>query len=161
MNNREFFITRWEAEQPAFLKVLRAVPDGQLRYRPHERSTAAGALAWQIADEQKQLIELLEKGEVHFKPSKHPDTVAGIIGEYEKATNDLRTRLQSASEEKWEGPAKFFVDGNAVWTDTVANLFWGYLFDMVHHRGQLSVYLRPMGSKVPAIYGPSADDNGQ
>jgi uncharacterized damage-inducible protein DinB len=37
---------------------------------------------------------------------------------------------------------------------------WGYLFDMVHHRGQLSSYLRPMGAKVPSIYGPSADDSG-
>jgi uncharacterized damage-inducible protein DinB len=160
MDNREFFIQRWEAEQPAFIKVLRAVPDGQLRYRPHERSTAAGALAWQIADEQKQLIELLDTGEVHFKPSKHPDAVAGIVSEYEKATDDLRKRLSGVNEEKWAGPAKFFVDGNAVWTDTVGNLFWGYLFDMVHHRGQLSAYLRPMGGKVPAIYGPSADDTG-
>ena len=48
MSNREFFITRWEAEQPAFTKVLRAIPEGQLRYKPHERSSAAGALAWQL-----------------------------------------------------------------------------------------------------------------
>jgi uncharacterized damage-inducible protein DinB len=159
MTNREFFITRWEAEQPAFLRVLRAVPEGQLRYRPHERSSAAGALAWQLADEQKQLIELLQTGEVHFKPSPHPEAAADIVAEYEKATEQLRTMLKSA-ESKWETPAKFFVEENAVWSDTVANLFWGYLFDMVHHRGQLSAYLRPMGGKVPAIYGPSADDSG-
>ena len=48
----------------------------------------------------------------------------------------------------------------AEWSDTLENMFWGYLFDMVHHRGQLSAYLRPMGGKVPSIYGPSADDSG-
>ena len=160
MNNREFFIKRWEAEQPAFLKVLRAVPEGQLRYRPHERSSAAGALAWQLADEQKQLIQLLKTGEIHFEASQHPNAAADIVAEYEKATNELRGMLNGA-EPKWETPGKFFMGGNAVWQDTVSNLFWGYLFDMVHHRGQLSVYLRPMGSKVPAIYGPSADDTGQ
>ena len=46
------------------------------------------------------------------------------------------------------------------WEDTVQNMLWGFLFDMVHHRGQLSSYLRPMGGKVPAIYGPSGDEQG-
>lgn len=161
MNNREFFTERWEAEQPAFLRVLRAVPEGQLRYRPHDNSTTAGALAWQIADEQKQLIELLETGEVTFRPSKHPDKPADIVSEYEKATDELRKRLASVTEAKWGTKANFIIDGNAVWSDSVQNLFWGYLFDMVHHRGQLSAYLRPMGGKVPSIYGPSGDDSGQ
>lgn len=159
MNNREFFIKRWEAEQPAFLKVLRAVPEGQLRYRPHDRSTAAGALAWQIADEQRQLVGLLKSGEVRFKVTPHPDAASDIAAEYEKATNELRTLLQNA-ESKWEAPAQFYFNDSAAWSDTTGNMFWGYLFDMVHHRGQLSAYLRPMGGKVPAIYGPSADDTG-
>jgi len=55
---------------------------------------------------------------------------------------------------------KFIYGGAAVWEDTLQNMLWGYLFDMVHHRGQLSAYLRPMGGKVPSIYGPSADDQG-
>jgi uncharacterized damage-inducible protein DinB len=47
------------------------------------------------------------------------------------------------------------------WEDTVGGFLWSFLFDAIHHRGQLSTYLRPMGSKVPAIYGPSADDPGR
>ena len=42
----------------------------------------------------------------------------------------------------------------------VPEMLWGFLFDAIHHRGQLSSYLRPMGAKVPSIYGPSADDPG-
>jgi uncharacterized damage-inducible protein DinB len=45
--------------------------------------------------------------------------------------------------------------------DTVGGLLWIALFDTVHHRGQLSTYIRPMGGNVPSIYGPSADDAGE
>ena len=53
------------------------------------------------------------------------------------------------------------MEGSPAWEDTISQMFWGFLFDAVHHRGQLSTYLRPMGGKVPSIYGPSADDTGQ
>lgn len=160
MNNREFFMQRWEAEQPAFMRVLRAVPEGKLSYKPHERSSAAGALAWQLAEEMKQLCELLDTGEIHFEVKPHPEKATEIASSYEMAANDFRSRVKSANDAKWDSPGKFFMKGAVAWSDTVANLCWGYLFDMVHHRGQLSTYLRPMGGKVPAIYGPSADDSG-
>lgn len=160
MNNREFFIDRWEREQPAFLRVLRAVPEGQLTYRPHERSTAAGALAWQIAQEQEQLCDVVRTGEIRFAINAHPEKAAHIADAYAKATGDLRELLNALNDEKWNGPATMLMNEAAVWEDTLQNFMWGYLFDMVHHRGQLSVYLRPMGGKVPAIYGPSADDSG-
>src|SRR5438552_10138667 len=110
MTNREFFMQRWESEQPAFNKVLRAVPEGKLAYRPHERSSAAGALAWQLAEEQKQLCELLDTGQINFDLKLHPEKVSDIVGAYEKATNDLRAKLQSASDEKWDSPAKFVME---------------------------------------------------
>ena len=47
------------------------------------------------------------------------------------------------------------------WEESVGGFVWGFLFDLIHHRGQLTTYLRPMGGKVPSIYGPSADDSGQ
>ncbi|HSP34601.1 MAG TPA: DinB family protein [Thermoanaerobaculia bacterium] len=162
MNNREFFMIRWEAEQPAFLRVLRAMPEGKHDYTPHEKSSTAGALAWQLALEQANLLELLDGGKIHFKMSPPPAKCADIAAAYERSTNDLRTRLKSLTDADWNAPGEFFMGGpEPVWSDTVQNLFWGYLFDMVHHRGQLSTYLRPMGGKVPAIYGPSADDSGQ
>ena len=160
MDNREFFIQRWEAEQPAFLKVLRAVPADQLSYRPHERCTPAGALAWQLAQEQEQLVELLDKGEIEFNIAPHPSKVSDIVATYEKATDKLRTKLKSTDDQAWSRNVRFLMKGAPAWSDTMQNMFWGYLFDMVHHRGQLSAYLRPMGAKVPAIYGPSADDTG-
>lgn len=157
--NREFFIKRWEIEQAAFRKVLGAVPHDQLTYSPHERSTTAGNLAWQLADEQRGIIDFLERGETNFVPKPHPPH-AEILEEWDRATEGARKALGAATDEQWSQPAKFLFNGAAVWEDTVQNMLWGYLFDMVHHRGQLSAYIRPMGGKVPSIYGPSGDDSG-
>ena len=160
MSTREFFIKRWEQELAAFGKVLRALPEGQLKYRPHERCTSAGALAWQLADEQKQICDLLDSGQVEIKVDTSPRKVTEIVAAWDKATEELRGKLNAVDEKKWSSEARLLVDGNVIWKDTMENMLWGYLFDMVHHRGQLTSYLRPMGGKVPAIYGPSADDHG-
>ncbi|MBV9495183.1 MAG: hypothetical protein JOZ54_13125 [Acidobacteria bacterium] len=157
--NREFFIKRWEIEQAAFRKVLAAVPHDQLTYSPHERSTTAGNLAWQLADEQRGIIDFLERGETNFQPKPHPPH-AEILEEWDRATEGARKALGAATDEQWSQPAKFLFNGAPVWEDTLQNMLWGYLFDMVHHRGQLSAYIRPMGGKVPSIYGPSGDDSG-
>jgi len=160
MTTRDFFMQRWEAEQRAFVNVLRALPENQLGYRPHEKCTPAGALAYQLADEQKQLSDLLDKGEARIEIKDHPKKVSDIVSQFEKAGDDLRSRMKNVNDAKWASKANLVMNGQTVWSDSVENMFWGYLFDMVHHRGQLSAYLRPMGGKVPAIYGPSADDMG-
>jgi uncharacterized damage-inducible protein DinB len=157
--NREFFIQRWEQEQAAFRKVLAAIPADQLRYSPHEKSTSAGDLACQLAQEQRGMLEFLQRGEMNYEPKKCPP-IEEILGEWDRATEELRQALASSDDGKWSGKAKFLFGGAPVWEDTVQSMMWGFLFDMVHHRGQLSTYLRPMGSKVPSIYGPSGDDQG-
>ncbi|HSP35857.1 MAG TPA: DinB family protein [Thermoanaerobaculia bacterium] len=160
MSTRDFFIKRWEQELPAFGKVLRAVPDSHHSYRPHERSTAAGALAWQLADEQQQICDMIDTGAAHLGATTAPSKTTDIVKAWDKATEDLRKRFRSLDDKKWSSPAKLMMGDKVLWTDTLEAMLWGYLFDMVHHRGQLSAYLRPMGAKVPAIYGPSADDMG-
>ena len=52
------------------------------------------------------------------------------------------------------------MDGHVAWKAPLGEMMWGLLFDAIHHRGQLSTYIRPMGGKVPSIYGPSGDDPG-
>ncbi len=157
--NREFFIKRWEAEQKAFRNVLAAVPAEQLKYSPHEKSTSAGDLACQLAIEQLGIAELLTAGETNYQPKQCPP-IDQILSEWDRATDEVRSALGASSDEKWSGRAKFLFNGAPVWEDSLEEMLWGFLFDMVHHRGQLSTYLRPMGSKVPSIYGPSGDDQG-
>ncbi|MBV8520491.1 MAG: hypothetical protein JO197_24070 [Acidobacteria bacterium] len=157
MNNREYFLKRWDGEQRAFSEVLRAVPNDQLSYTPHERSTKAGDLAWQIALEQRLLIDLLDKQKMVWESLPRPESIDGIVAAYDEATNTLRDKLKHFDDSKWELPAKFMFGEHVAGESTVQDFAWGFLFDLVHHRGQLTAYLRPMGAKVPSIYGPSGD----
>jgi len=157
---REFFIKSWKQEEPKFGKVLRALPADRLSYRPHERSPSAGELAWQLAEEQRVLNAMLESGEIHWalERTPHPATLDEIVAAFDERTNALRQRLEGIDDAKWNSNVTFFIGGNAAGNSTVEQYLWGFLHDMIHHRGQLTVYIRPMGGKVPGVYGPSADE---
>jgi uncharacterized damage-inducible protein DinB len=160
MSTREFFAERLTAEIPGFTKMIRALPTDQLGYKPHDRNTPAGQLAWQIATEMGSLQELFRSGDINYEQAETPQSLDAIADSFERNAKQTLEDAKSASEERWNGPGRFLWGGNVVWSATVSEIAWGFLFDMIHHRGQLSAYCRPMGGKVPAIYGPSADDNG-
>jgi uncharacterized damage-inducible protein DinB len=159
MTNREFYIQRWELERPKFVKVMQAMPSEQLSYKPHERSSSAAEIAWLLAEEQRVLCDLARKGSLAWDSQPAPQSIAEIIAAYEKHADELRKCLDELTEEKWTSDVTFNYQGHA-FPSKMDDLFWGFLFDAVHHRGQLSTYLRPMGGKVPSIYGPSGDDSG-
>ncbi|HVS31142.1 MAG TPA: DinB family protein [Thermoanaerobaculia bacterium] len=157
MNIPEFFVERWESEQPTFARVLRALPADKLDYRPHERSSSAGDLAWQMVIEHGMLSDLIDSGEIHYQPREKPATLDAIVAEWEKSAQELRKRLKDLDEAKYGGPAKILAGGKTVMSNSVGNILWSFLLDLIHHRGQISTYIRPMGGKVPQIYGPSGD----
>lgn len=160
MTNLEFCIARRKAELPAFVKVLKAVPQGRHDYRPDPKSRTAAELAWLLAAEEAALVTLLDTGAIDWKETPPPASVAASVAAYERSAASVNERLAKIDEATWQKKASFVMDGKAVWEDTTQNMVWGFLFDAIHHRGQLSTYLRPMGGKVPSIYGPSADDSG-
>lgn len=159
MSTQQFFAKRLQGEIPAFVKVIRALPEDKLDYKPHEKNTAAGALAWQIACEMASLPGVLENGVIDYRPTECP-ALGEVASTFEQAANLVVERANAISDEKWHGPAKFIYDGQTAWESTVEDMAWGFFLDLIHHRGQLTAYLRPMGGKVPAVYGPSADDRG-
>ncbi len=162
MTVRELFVKQWKQEEPKFGKVLRALPGDRLSYRPHERSPSAAEIAWQLAEEQRVLNEMIETGEVHWEMerSPHPATLEEIVDAWDRQTDALRARIEALDEGKWDSKVTFLFNGKAAGSGTVEEYLWGFLHDMIHHRGQLTTYIRPMGGKVPGIYGPSADDMG-
>lgn len=160
MSNREFFIQCWNNEIPAFGRVIRALPNEKLDYTHHERSAQAGNLAWQLADEAKSLIEIADTKKTVFAPSTHPGSCEQIAAEFEKHAAEVPKRVAAMDDNTWRSPVQFYVGEHLAWEAPAGEMFWGFLFDMIHHRGQLSTYIRPMGGKVPAIYGPSGDDQG-
>ena len=158
-NFREYYTQCMKAEVPTFIRVMKAVPPDQAGYKPHPRSTSAGDLVWLLAVELHDACELLDRGEVNYVEKPAP-TVPEAIAAYEQNATQLKAQLEKVDDAKWESPARLKMDGKVVWETTVGDMLFGFLFDAVHHRGQLSSYLRPMGAKVPSIYGPSGDDPG-
>jgi len=157
---REYFSECFESEKPRFLRVLKAVPADRADYRPHPRSMSAGDLMWLLAQELRDACEVIDHGEVTFVPRPAP-TVAESVATYERNAGDLERRLPTLDDARWSAKARYLVDGGVAWETSLGDMLFGFLFDAIHHRGQLSTYLRPMGAKVPSIYGPSGDDPGE
>ena len=70
-----------------------------------------------------------------------------------KQSADIVRRWKALPDERWNGTLEFFGSQRPA-----SPMAWSFLFDIVHHRGQITTYLRPMGSTVPQIYGPSGDE---
>ncbi len=161
MTNLEFCIARRKAEQPAFLRVLKAIPKQRLDYRPDPKARTAVELAWLLAGEEAALIRLIDAGEVEWKESAPAGGIDAIVAAFERDSAAVNGRLEKLNQKAWEKKVRLLMGGGGAWEDSLSQMVWGFMFDAIHHRGQLSTYLRPMGGKVPSIYGPSADDSGQ
>jgi uncharacterized damage-inducible protein DinB len=152
VDDRSLFTEFWTKEAQTTRKVLERIPEGS-DYRPDPKSRTAQQIAWQIVCEEKMLIEALETGKVEWTPAPMPPKMKDAVATYEKQSADVIRRLKALASERWNGTLEFF--GNQRPASPMA---WSFLFDIVHHRGQITTYLRPMGSTVPQIYGPSADE---
>ncbi len=159
MTLREFYLKRAKAEFPVFLKVLRALPD-DLDYKPHERSPSAQQIVWLLMTEQKSCIDAVETGKADWIDDVTPPSRDEMIELYEKYSNELIEKVSNVDDASLEKNAQFLYKGVTVMDKPAIEFLWDFLFDAIHHRGQLSAYIRPMGGKVPSIYGPSADDPG-
>jgi uncharacterized damage-inducible protein DinB len=162
-NNREFFVQRWEQEYPAFVRIFEAVPFHRLDYRPHPRSRSAGELIALLVSAQQSCIELCKSRKslysgLRWKEPANLGPLAEMIAAYERDHRLFAEQLSGLDDESWNHRA-WLIEGDTdiLLRNTVGGLLWIALFDFVHHRGQLSTYIRPMGGKVPSIYGPSAD----
>jgi uncharacterized damage-inducible protein DinB len=164
LGNREFFIRRWEQEHAAFMDVLSALPLDRLDYRPHAASRSAGELVALLVSLERGCADLCDTGRssfnsgLRFHPSGGFTALQEMIAAYEQHHHALAERLNRLDDTIWNRPA-WLTRGEQeiVLRDSVGGLLWIALFDAVHHRGQLSTYIRPMGGKVPSIYGPSGD----
>jgi uncharacterized damage-inducible protein DinB len=158
MTSREFCIARRKAELPAFLRVLRALPEDRLDYKPDPKSKNAAELGSMLGDEEAALISLIDTGKVSWAQHGPKTKVGDIVAAYEANHRAVTERLEKLSDADWDKKVAFLVPNMPAWEMPLSEFLWLFLFDAVHHRGQLSTYLRPMGGKVPSIYGPSADD---
>jgi uncharacterized damage-inducible protein DinB len=152
MDEKALFTKFWTDESETTRKVLARIPEGS-DYRPDKKSRTAHEIAWQIVCEEKMIIDALENGKAEWSPPPMPTTMKEVVDTYDNQSADMSRRLRELPTERWDGMLQFFG------TERPASpMAWSFLFDIVHHRGQITTYLRPMGSTVPQIYGPSGDE---
>jgi uncharacterized damage-inducible protein DinB len=152
MDEKTLFTTFWNDESKTTAKVLGKIPEGS-DYRPDPKSRTAKEIAWQIVCEEKMIIDALESGKAEWAPPPMPGTMKEVADAYNTQSAGMAKRWNDLPASKWEGALEFFGSQRPA-----SPMAWSFLFDIVHHRGQITTYLRPMGSTVPQIYGPSADE---
>ena len=152
MNDRALFADFWIRESKTTRNVLARIPEGS-DYRPDPKSRTAKEIAWQIVCEERMIIEALESGKAEWAPPPEPRTMKEVLDAYEQLSATMPQRWKDVPGERWDGQLEFFGRQRPA-----SPMAWSFLFDIVHHRGQITTYLRPMGSTVPQIYGPSADE---
>ena len=152
MDEKALFTKFWTDETNTTGKVLSRIPEGS-DYKPDPKSRTAQEIAWQIVCEEKMLIDALESGKAEWAPPPMPSSMKDVAAAYERQSADVVKRLGTLPNARWTGQMEFFGSQRPA-----SPMAWSFLFDIVHHRGQISTYLRPMGAKVPQIYGPSGDE---
>ena len=152
MDERSLFTDFWTKEAETTRKVLARIPE-RSDYKPDPKSRTAKEIAWQIVCEERMIIEALENGKAEWTPPPVPATMKEVLTAYEKQTAGMAQRWRALPAAHWSGSLDFFGSQRPA-----SPMAWSFLFDIVHHRGQITTYLRPMGSKVPQIYGPSGDE---
>jgi len=152
MDERALFTKFWTDESKTTRNVLARIPEGS-DYRPDPRSRTAQEIAWQIVCEEKMIVEALESGTAAWAPPAMPATMREVLEAYERQSEAMPARWSALPAERWEGALDFFGGQRPA-----SPMAWSFLFDIVHHRGQITTYLRPMGSTVPQVYGPSGDE---
>jgi uncharacterized damage-inducible protein DinB len=155
----QFFAKLMEGEFPATCSVLEAVPDGKRDYKPDEKSRSAWELATHLALGDVWFLDSILAGSFVFDPAIEAahrakfKTVAEVVGYYKREFPARLEQLRNMPDANLTRTVDFF--GMFQWP---AASFLGFANNhSTHHRGQLAAYLRAMGSKVPAIYGASAD----
>jgi uncharacterized damage-inducible protein DinB len=146
-------------EHQTTLRVLRAFPADKGGFQPHERSSSAKRLMWTFAIEQNIALNAI-KGTLKMPPNfpPEPETVEEAIAAFEASVKDVIQTLEKSPDSIVFGTAPFFAGPGKIADYRILDLIWMLLLDQIHHRGQLSVYSRMAGGKVPSIYGPSADE---
>ncbi len=151
-----FFLGMMDNEYKTTRKVIAAVPQDKCEWRPDPKAKNALELAWHLPEGDLFFLDAIINGGFNAggEPKPCPKTVDEILSFYDAATSDRVGKLKAMTGDQLAKPIPFF--GMMEMPGVLyLNLM---MLHSSHHRGQLSVYLRPMGSKVPSIYGGSADE---
>jgi len=149
-----------EAEALATRKCLERISPDLFGWKPHEKSMTLGYLALLVADIPKWITYVLEKGEIDFATYEHfqPKTTSELVNHFDENLGGAKSALSKVSDEGLSGTFSLKNQGQILFSAPKKETVGSSINHLVHHRGQLTVYMRLNNIPVPSIYGPSADD---
>jgi uncharacterized damage-inducible protein DinB len=158
---RDFLAQTIELELETTKKVIAAIPESQRDYRPAAKNRSAWELAWHIAKEDVLFLNFICEGKFDFTDTRYdqqePKGCAEMAEWYDRNLRRALGQIRKLTPEQMVESLDFL--GMMMMPRFQLLMLMGS--HSIHHRGQLSAYLRPMGAQVPSIYGPSADTEDQ
>jgi uncharacterized damage-inducible protein DinB len=166
MTLTELFTADMDRERDKTRKVIEAVPEGRADWKPQERSMPFGRLTSMVAMMPGWITMMIEKNEFDVAPpagqpstfAAQPTTREALVKAVEDGFDGARKALQGTTDEHLLKPWQLKAGGHVVQEAPRHVMMRDALMHLAHHRGQLTTYLRLNGDKVPAVYGPSADE---
>ena len=166
MKLTEFFSLELDREVERSRRALEQVPDGKYDWKPHERSMIFGYLADMVATMPSWIAMAITKDELDIAPEggsnvqqTKKETSADLLSALDKGAAEAKSALAKTTDEHLLTNWRLLAHGQLAMEAQRQVVIQDTINHWAHHRGQMTVYLRLMGAKVPALYGPSADDS--
>jgi len=161
----EVLLAELDRETPRSRRALEEVPAGKYDWKPHDKSMLFGYLTQLVATMPSWMAMGITKNELDVAPASGSamsneklETSEALVKALDKSTGDARAALQGTTDDFLMTPWKLLARGQVVQETPRWVMIQDTLNHWAHHRGQMTVYLRLLGARVPSIYGPSADD---
>ena len=165
MQMTEWFLAELESEARKSRRVLEQVPANKREWKPHDRSMPLGYLSELVANIPSWVGMAITQDELDVAPKDGPkytpvplNTSAELVAALDKAVAQAREQLQKTTDAHLDTPWRLLAGGQLAFEQPRHQVIRDTFLHSAHHRGQLTVYLRLLGSKVPSVYGPTADD---
>ena len=154
------FSQELDAEAAATRKCLERIPQNLFGWKPHEKSMAMGSLAVLVAEIPRWITHMVEKFEIDLATfgQFQPKTTAELVSRFDENLNATRQALQRVTDEALAKTFSLKNQGQVLFSSPAKENVGSSLNHLVHHRGQLTVYMRLNNIPVPSLYGPSADE---
>ncbi len=165
MQLKEFLRAELDREIDRSRRALEQAPEGKYDWKPHEKSMQFGYLANMVATIPMWITLQLNQDDLDIAPKdggkfeqKRLDSSAELLEALDKTAAGAREAFDKTTDEHLRTNWQLKAGGHVVLEAPRYEVIQDTILHWAHHRGQMTVYLRLMGAKVPAIYGPSADD---
>jgi uncharacterized damage-inducible protein DinB len=166
MTMTEWFLAELESEAAKSRRVLEEVPAGTRDWKPHEKSMPLGYLSDLVANIPSWVGMAITLNELDIAPKDGPkykpaplNTGAELAAALDTAVAQARDALQNTTDAHLETPWRLLAGGHLALEQPRSQVIRDTFLHSAHHRGQLTVYLRLLGARVPSVYGPTADDS--